>query len=103
MLFLARVAQWLEHDLAKVGVAGSNPVSRSFYFGRINTVFVLIRRRTQVVKGQVCKTFMRRFESDRRLTIYLSCRGGGIGRHKRLKISRSSDRAGSSPALGTNF
>ena len=26
---LARVAQLVEHDLAKVGVAGSNPVSRS--------------------------------------------------------------------------
>jgi hypothetical protein len=25
----ARVAQLVEHDLAKVGVAGSNPVSRS--------------------------------------------------------------------------
>ena len=32
MLFLlpnAKVAQLVEHDLAKVGVAGSNPVSRS--------------------------------------------------------------------------
>ncbi len=27
--FIARVAQLVEHDLAKVGVAGSNPVSRS--------------------------------------------------------------------------
>ncbi len=26
----ARVAQLVEHDLAKVGVAGSSPVSRSF-------------------------------------------------------------------------
>ncbi|MEY3100667.1 MAG: hypothetical protein RIS63_1571, partial [Bacteroidota bacterium] len=26
----ARIAQLVEHDLAKVGVAGSNPVSRSF-------------------------------------------------------------------------
>ena len=26
---IARVAQLVEHDLAKVGVAGSNPVSRS--------------------------------------------------------------------------
>ncbi len=28
--FFARVAQLVEHDLAKVGVAGSNPVSRSY-------------------------------------------------------------------------
>ena len=27
----ARVAQLVEHDLAKVGAAGSSPVSRSFY------------------------------------------------------------------------
>ena len=27
----ARVAQLVEYDLAKVGVAGSSPVSRSFY------------------------------------------------------------------------
>jgi hypothetical protein len=29
----ARVAQLVEHDLAKVGVAGSNPVSRSIRSG----------------------------------------------------------------------
>ena len=28
----ARVAQLVEYDLAKVGVAGSSPVSRSFCF-----------------------------------------------------------------------
>ena len=28
----ARVAQLVEYDLAKVGVAGSSPVSRSFLF-----------------------------------------------------------------------
>ena len=28
----AEIAQLVEHDLAKVGVAGSSPVSRSFYF-----------------------------------------------------------------------
>ena len=30
------------------------------------------------------------------------CPGGGIGRHKGLKIPRRQLRAGSSPALGTN-
>ena len=29
-LYYARVAQLVEHDLAKVGVAGSSPVSRSY-------------------------------------------------------------------------
>ena len=31
-MMYARVAQLVEYDLAKVGVAGSSPVSRSFYF-----------------------------------------------------------------------
>ena len=31
------------------------------------------------------------------------CLGGEIGRHKGLKIPRSQECAGSSPALGTNF
>ena len=30
----ARVAQLVEYDLAKVGVAGSSPVSRFFYLQR---------------------------------------------------------------------
>ncbi len=30
-IYHARVAQLVEHDLAKVGVAGSSPVSRSLY------------------------------------------------------------------------
>jgi hypothetical protein len=34
--------------------------------------------------------------------IYTLCPGGGIGRHKGLKIPRRQLRAGSSPALGTN-
>ncbi len=29
ILFLAKIAQLVEHDLAKVGVAGSSPVFRS--------------------------------------------------------------------------
>ncbi len=31
---IARIAQLVEHDLAKVGVAGSSPVSRSIFFER---------------------------------------------------------------------
>ena len=29
--FVAEIAQLVEHDLAKVGVAGSSPVFRSFF------------------------------------------------------------------------
>ena len=32
-----------------------------------------------------------------------NCAHGGIGRHNRLKICRLKGRAGSIPALGTNF
>ena len=32
-----------------------------------------------------------------------NCPGGGIGRHKGLKIPRQQWRAGSSPAPGTNY
>ena len=35
----AKVAQLVEHDLAKVGVAGSNPVFRSNYFYLLSIFF----------------------------------------------------------------
>jgi hypothetical protein len=43
-----------------------------------------------------------RFRLQPPLKIYTLCPGGGIGRHKGLKIPRRQLRAGSSPALGTN-
>ena len=45
-------------------VAGSSPVSRSFLFLRLG-------RRGQVAKAKVCKTFIHRFESGRRLFSFL--------------------------------
>ena len=59
----------VEHDLAKVGVAGSNPVSRSSFSARVGSA-VASGRRTQVVKGADCKSAMRRFESARRLQFF---------------------------------
>ena len=53
----------VEHNLAKVGVAGSNPVSRSSIAGSIGSA----GRRSQVAKAEVCKTSIQRFESARRL------------------------------------
>ncbi len=67
-LFYAKVAQLVEHDLAKVGVAGSNPV----------------------------------FRSELIYNLCHFCPGGGTGRHAGLKILCSLERAGSSPARGTN-
>jgi hypothetical protein len=70
----------VECDLAKVEVAGSTPVSRSMissqlphalescYALRANTNEALtFRARYPSGKGEVCKTFMRRFDSDPRL------------------------------------
>ena len=55
---IAGIAQLVERNLAKVDVAGSSPVSRSvFLHGDV----------PKWLKGEVCKTFIHRFESDRRL------------------------------------
>ena len=75
----------VECDLAKVEVAGSTPVSRSrnrFLALAATRVLRLIPRfqavkyeQSQVQarypsgKGEVCKTFMRRFDSDPRLQL----------------------------------
>ena len=83
----------VECDLAKVEVAGSNPVSRSIDSGswcpllegplhvrqrcRASVDFFGIwrylnfRARYPSGKGEVCKTFMRRFDSDPRLQCYI--------------------------------
>ena len=42
-IYYARVAQLVEHDLAKVGVAGSSPVSRSAPVGAGLCFFSFIR------------------------------------------------------------
>jgi hypothetical protein len=72
----------VECDLAKVEVAGSNPVSRSrflcFQLARApmthqlgyGTLFARTGARYPSGKGEVCKTFMRRFDSDPRLQIF---------------------------------
>src|ERR1700756_5853908 len=69
----------VECDLAKVEVAGSNPVSRSrflcFQLARapimhqlgFGTLLARAGARYPSGKGEVCKTFMRRFDSDPRL------------------------------------
>jgi hypothetical protein len=60
----------VECDLAKVEVAGSNPVSRSMFFVPVpphGTRAYTARARYPSGKGEVCKTFMRRFDSDPRL------------------------------------
>ncbi len=60
----AKVAQLVERNLAKVEVAGSNPVFRSAYFRHRKVLFKFKRKRE----------------------ISESCQGGGTGRHAGLKI-----------------
>jgi hypothetical protein len=73
----------VECDLAKVEVAGSTPVSRSIHLlaivprpgeglcsqGRCKQQAHQYRARYPSGKGEVCKTFMRRFDSDPRLQL----------------------------------
>ena len=44
----ADVAQLVEHDLAKVGVAGSNPVVRSNFTSRLRAAFFILPLRSRV-------------------------------------------------------
>ena len=61
----------VERDLAKVDVAGSTPVSRSNFQRKSLAAATLFpprnRARYPSGKGEVCKTFIRRFDSDPRL------------------------------------
>ncbi len=60
----------VECDLAKVEVAGSNPVSRSkISLKPARIAGFCARARYPSGKGEVCKTFMRRFDSDPRLQL----------------------------------
>lgn len=61
-LLYAKVAQLVERDLAKVEVAGSNPVFRSTKKAPVNGAFFVKWR------------------------LEYACRDGGIGRHAGLKI-----------------
>ena len=81
----------VECDLAKVDVAGSTPVSRSINFSdkrRVTSderylaelgvvlatlylsLFTVLGARYPSGKGEVCKTFMREFDSHPRLHLY---------------------------------
>ena len=81
----AGIAQLVEHDLAKVGVASSSLVSRS-------------RARWQSGHAADCKSVYLG-STPGRASIFSP--DGEIGRHKGFKIPRPQGCAGSSPALGT--
>ena len=62
----AKIAQLVEHNLAKVGVAGSSPVFRSEYIK--HTIVIIIsadptRENSSVGRAQPCQGWGRGFES----------------------------------------
>ena len=77
----------VEHNLAKVGVASSNLVSR--YFKGV--------AEWQSGYASACKAAD---TGSIPVSAFYVSPGGGIGRRKGLKIPRSLLRAGSTPALG---
>ncbi len=76
----------VERDLAKVEVAGSTPVSRSSGVSLPTfpcqqprfTFHVAHRARYPSGKGEVCKTFMRRFDPGPRLQTFSIAKQFGL-------------------------
>ncbi len=52
----ARIAQLVEHDLAKVGVAGSSPVSRSITFDYFSICAVITVDRLNNSSDDQCRS-----------------------------------------------
>ena len=82
MCKFAKVAQLVEHDLAKVGVASSNLVFRSKMPSYQKAFYFRLTKPMEIGKGK--------------------CSGGGTGRHAGLKILCFQRRAGSIPAPSTS-
>ena len=86
----------VERHLAKVNVASSNLVFRSK--DKRRSASFIIWRHSQVVRHGPAKPLP---PVQIWVAPPITCRSGGIGRRKGLKIPRSNIRAGSSPASGT--
>jgi hypothetical protein len=104
----ARIAQLVEHDLAKVGVAGSSPVSRSTALNVVLAINFSLRTSSCVWAVTCCAcllgvALLRPRVQYTNVKGCNTCQGGGIGRHARLKILWAFVRAGSSPAPGTQL
>ena len=72
---LAKIAQLVEHDLAKVGVAGSSPVFRSFPAQMAESVDALVSNTSGAIHPG----------SIPGLGTFIDCGGGEIGRHATLR------------------
>ena len=91
----AGIAQLVEHDLAKVGVAGSSPVSRS--------IFIYSQRKggiAKLAKARVCKTLIPG-SSPGAASIFYFAGVAELVDARDLKSLGAMLRAGSIPALGT--
>ena len=81
----AKVAQLVEHDLAKVGVAGPSPVFRSTFFELTMVRYwkqYLIAKVAQLVEHDLAKVGV---AGPSPVFRSLFCPGGGIGRRATLR------------------
>ena len=80
----AKVAQLVEHDLAKVGVAGPSPVFRSTFFELNNCTgnSTQIAKVAQLVEHDLAKVGV---AGPSPVFRSLFCPGGGIGRRATLR------------------
>ena len=86
----AKIAQLVEHNLAKVGVAGSSPVFRSKRTLKLQPVLLQVANAkiAQLVEHNLAKVGVAGsspvFRSNAKPS-HLTCPGGGIGRHATLR------------------
>ena len=76
----------VEHNLAKVGVAGSSPVSRSGNGSRRDADAMFERERRMPLPFPLSRVLAKLNEGVARVAGRPSSRGGEIGRRARLKI-----------------
>ena len=94
----------VEHNLAKVGVDGSNPFARSIVilFLKKQQSYFLIHLTEASPYGSEVKVYdLRSFIPKSKLDLKYPCPGGGMVDTGDLKSPGHCDRAGSSPAPGT--
>ena len=105
---MARWLSWLERRPVTAEVVGSNPIR----VVRKNSIGILAQlgehlpyKQRVIGSSPIGPTIRRCGMDDVNIRHHILSRYGGIGRHKRLKISRGRLRAGSSPAtcINTNF
>ena len=105
---MARWLSWLERRPVTAEVVGSNPirVACNKIYGILAQLGEHLPYKQRVIgSSPIGPTIRRRGMTGVDVRHHILSRYGGIGRHKRLKISRGRLRAGSSPdtCINTNF